>query len=56
MAPMRTVEVDFDTDNPGSWIVHCHNTYHAEAAWTRSSGMPRDRRRIDCETVASSVR
>ena len=55
VAPMRTVEVDFDTDNPGSWIVHCHNTHHAEAAWTRSSGMPRDRRRIDCETVASSV-
>lgn len=31
VAPMRTVEVDFDTNNPGSWIVHCHNTYHAEA-------------------------
>lgn len=31
VAPMRTVEVDFDTDNPGSWITHCHNTYHLEA-------------------------
>lgn len=31
VAPMRTLEVDFDTNNPGNWIVHCHNTYHAEA-------------------------
>jgi len=31
VAPMRTVEVDFDTNNPGSWIIHCHNTYHLEA-------------------------
>ncbi|MDT5016415.1 MAG: multicopper oxidase, partial [Mycobacterium sp.] len=26
--PRQTVEVDFDTDNPGRWIVHCHNDYH----------------------------
>jgi FtsP/CotA-like multicopper oxidase with cupredoxin domain len=26
--PMRTVEIDFDTDNPGHWITHCHNDYH----------------------------
>ncbi|WP_019969559.1 multicopper oxidase family protein [Mycobacterium sp. 141] len=26
--PGQTVEVDFDTDNPGRWIVHCHNDYH----------------------------
>ena len=31
MPPMQTVEVDFDTDNPGRWITHCHNTYHLEA-------------------------
>jgi len=31
VAPLRTVEVDFDTDNPGNWIIHCHNTYHLEA-------------------------
>lgn len=31
VAPMRTIEVDFDTNNPGNWIIHCHNTYHAEA-------------------------
>jgi FtsP/CotA-like multicopper oxidase with cupredoxin domain len=26
--PKQTVEVDFDTNNPGRWIVHCHNEYH----------------------------
>jgi multicopper oxidase len=30
VAPMQTVEVDFDTDNPGRWIVHCHNDYHLD--------------------------
>jgi FtsP/CotA-like multicopper oxidase with cupredoxin domain len=29
--PLQTVDVDFDTDNPGKWITHCHNTYHLEA-------------------------
>ncbi|MGY1948722.1 multicopper oxidase family protein [Nocardia asiatica] len=29
--PMQTLEVDFDTDNPGQWMVHCHNIYHGEA-------------------------
>lgn len=29
--PMQTVGVDFDTDNPGRWIVHCHNDYHLGA-------------------------
>ena len=29
--PMGSIYVDFDTDNPGSWMVHCHNIYHAEA-------------------------
>jgi FtsP/CotA-like multicopper oxidase with cupredoxin domain len=28
--PEQTVEVDFDTDNPGRWIVHCHNEYHLD--------------------------
>ncbi|MFV9634032.1 multicopper oxidase family protein [Mycobacterium neumannii] len=31
VAPLRTVDIDFDTDNPGRWITHCHNTYHLEA-------------------------
>ena len=29
--PMRGVSVDMVADNPGSWMVHCHNAYHAEA-------------------------
>ncbi len=29
--PRRTVEVDFDADNPGQWLTHCHNIYHGEA-------------------------
>jgi FtsP/CotA-like multicopper oxidase with cupredoxin domain len=29
--PGRTVSVDFDADNPGAWMAHCHNTYHLEA-------------------------
>ncbi|WP_280474124.1 multicopper oxidase family protein [Nocardia asiatica] len=31
VVPMQTVEVDFDTDNPGQWMLHCHNIYHGEA-------------------------
>ncbi|MBO8194578.1 multicopper oxidase family protein [Streptomyces oryzae] len=29
--PGKTLEVDFDADNPGLWMVHCHNVYHGEA-------------------------
>jgi FtsP/CotA-like multicopper oxidase with cupredoxin domain len=29
--PMETIEVDLDADNPGQWMTHCHNIYHAEA-------------------------
>jgi FtsP/CotA-like multicopper oxidase with cupredoxin domain len=29
--PGRTISVDFDANNPGRWITHCHNVYHAEA-------------------------
>ncbi|MDT0263908.1 multicopper oxidase domain-containing protein [Jatrophihabitans sp. DSM 44399] len=28
--PMRSLSVDFDADNPGRWMLHCHNAYHAE--------------------------
>jgi len=31
VAPMATVQMDFDTNNPGRWINHCHNTYHLES-------------------------
>jgi FtsP/CotA-like multicopper oxidase with cupredoxin domain len=26
--PGESVAVDFDADNPGQWMLHCHNTYH----------------------------
>ncbi|MEZ0067271.1 FtsP/CotA-like multicopper oxidase with cupredoxin domain [Streptacidiphilus sp. MAP12-20] len=29
--PGRTVACDFDADNPGQWLIHCHNVYHGEA-------------------------
>lgn len=29
--PNGTLSVDFDADNPGLWMIHCHNVYHAEA-------------------------
>jgi multicopper oxidase len=29
--PNGTLTADFDADNPGLWMVHCHNVYHAEA-------------------------
>lgn len=28
--PMQTLAIDVDTDNPGQWLTHCHNAYHAE--------------------------
>ena len=29
--PMQQVDIDFDADNPGQWVTHCHNIYHAES-------------------------
>ncbi|WP_067179446.1 multicopper oxidase family protein [Microtetraspora niveoalba] len=29
--PGATVNADFEADNPGIWMIHCHNVYHAEA-------------------------
>jgi FtsP/CotA-like multicopper oxidase with cupredoxin domain len=28
--PMTTVSIDIEGDNPGQWMLHCHNTYHLE--------------------------
>ena len=28
--PGQELSVDFDADNPGQWLVHCHNIYHGE--------------------------
>jgi multicopper oxidase len=29
--PGETVPIDFIADNPGQWMMHCHNTYHFES-------------------------
>ncbi|MDF3142090.1 MULTISPECIES: multicopper oxidase family protein [unclassified Streptomyces] len=29
--PKKKVSVAFDADNPGQWMLHCHNAYHGEA-------------------------
>ena len=36
--PKREVVCEFDADNPGRWMVHCHNTYHAESGMMRVLG------------------
>ncbi|MGN6245165.1 MAG: multicopper oxidase family protein [Motilibacteraceae bacterium] len=28
--PMQSVDVELDANNPGQWVTHCHNIYHAE--------------------------
>ncbi|MFB7334841.1 multicopper oxidase family protein [Streptomyces adustus] len=29
--PHRKLVVEFDADNPGLWMLHCHNQYHSES-------------------------
>ena len=29
--PMGGINIDFLATNPGKWMIHCHNAYHAEA-------------------------
>ncbi|KQS64297.1 multicopper oxidase family protein [Modestobacter sp. Leaf380] len=31
VVPGQTVIADLAADNPGQWLVHCHNAYHGEA-------------------------
>ena len=31
MRPMEQLAVDLTADNPGQWMLHCHNAYHGEA-------------------------
>lgn len=30
--PGEALEVDFDANNPGQWLTHCHNAYHGESS------------------------
>lgn len=34
--PMQKRRVIFTADNPGTWMLHCHNTYHQEAGMMTS--------------------
>jgi FtsP/CotA-like multicopper oxidase with cupredoxin domain len=34
--PMQKLTVDLVADNPGEWMLHCHNTYHQEAGMMTS--------------------
>jgi FtsP/CotA-like multicopper oxidase with cupredoxin domain len=36
--PKQTLTVDFSADNPGLWVAHCHNIYHAESGMTTVIG------------------
>lgn len=31
LKPMQDLDIDLQADNPGNWMAHCHNVYHAEA-------------------------
>ncbi|MFG2949180.1 multicopper oxidase family protein [Streptomyces adustus] len=32
--PQQRLSVLFDADNPGQWMLHCHNAYHGEVGMT----------------------
>lgn len=34
--PMQQLRVSFMADNPGEWMMHCHNTYHQDAGMMTS--------------------
>lgn len=34
--PMQRLRVEFVADNPGVWMMHCHNTYHQDAGMMTS--------------------
>ena len=36
VAPMQTVMVDVQADNPGRWMIHCHNAFHLESGMATS--------------------
>ncbi|MEU5304568.1 multicopper oxidase family protein [Streptomyces noursei] len=42
LRPGKRVAVDFDADNPGLWMLHCHNVYHSESGMMTILGYRRD--------------
>ncbi|MGG2464076.1 multicopper oxidase family protein [Streptomyces sp. RGM 3693] len=41
--PDKKVSVDFDADNPGLWMLHCHNVYHSESGMMTVLGYKAER-------------
>ncbi|WP_329386266.1 multicopper oxidase family protein [Streptomyces sp. NBC_01351] len=39
--PGGRLTVDFDADNPGLWMLHCHNVYHSESGMMTVLGYER---------------
>uniref|UniRef100_A0AAU2JNP4 Multicopper oxidase family protein n=1 Tax=Streptomyces sp. NBC_00049 TaxID=2903617 RepID=A0AAU2JNP4_9ACTN len=39
--PGKRLTVDFDADNPGLWMLHCHNVYHSESGMMTVLGYER---------------
>ncbi|MEW2511727.1 multicopper oxidase family protein [Streptomyces sp. NPDC046870] len=39
--PHRKLVLDFDADNPGLWMLHCHNQYHSESGMMTVLGYKR---------------
>ncbi|MER7988447.1 multicopper oxidase family protein [Streptomyces noursei] len=39
--PGQRLAVDFDADNPGLWMLHCHNIYHSESGMMTVLGYQR---------------
>ncbi|MGV4924173.1 multicopper oxidase family protein [Streptomyces sp. BHT-5-2] len=42
MQPGQRLAVEFDADNPGLWMLHCHNVYHSESGMMTILGYLRD--------------
>ena len=38
--PKKKLSVFFDADNPGQWMLHCHNAYHGEAGMMANVAYP----------------
>jgi FtsP/CotA-like multicopper oxidase with cupredoxin domain len=39
--PHRKLVIEFDADNPGLWMLHCHNQYHSESGMMTVLGYQR---------------
>ncbi|MFD7440822.1 multicopper oxidase family protein [Streptomyces sp. NPDC059909] len=44
LLPHHKMVADFDADNPGLWMLHCHNIYHSESGMMTTLAYRRRRR------------